>query len=100
MRIGKAHAAFGQRINIGCVNLATFTAITVHIPNPQIVGENKNNVREECGVNTNRQQEQQDQVVHGQVLSKMRATAKWIYRLYGWFCLGAFMTPKRITLSP
>jgi hypothetical protein len=78
MRIGKAQPAPGQRINIGRINLAPLAAITVYVANPQIVGENKDNVRPGRSMKANRQQEQQDQAVHGQVLTKMGATAKWI----------------------
>jgi hypothetical protein len=78
MRIGKAQPTPGQRINIGGLNLAPLAAIAVHIPNPQVIRENKDNIRPGRSVKANRQQEQQDQMVHGQVLPKMGATAKWI----------------------
>jgi hypothetical protein len=44
MSISKTQAPGGQCINIGCINQATFPAVTADIPNPQIISQNKDDI--------------------------------------------------------
>ena len=62
MRISKAQPAARQRINIGRLDLATLTAVTIHVADAEVIREDENNIWSLCGVHGARPHQDQNKL--------------------------------------